>query len=320
MAGNDDVMNSRRRRINRLKKIIITTVILLIVIPVILCILCLFRIGSLKREIKELREYIAAMPPTVVTVLADDDVMKVTPEPVSFEERGGGVELHQAEPGRLLEESLLAMENAVTRRVYLTFDDGPSANTDRILDILDQYQIKGTFFVNIREEQYEYCYKRIVDEGHTIGMHSATHDYDSVYASKEAFAYDLDTIRKYIFDLTGVYSELYRFPGGSSNRVSRTPVSELVSILEARNIRYFDWNCMSGDATNYRYTAEQLKDNVLETLPESGDCVILMHDASHKDTTVEALPLIIEALMEYDDVEFFPITSQTEPVQHETFN
>ena len=321
MASDMHEETPRRQRIQRLKRIIITTVILSILIPIVLCILLMVRVSHLEAQLRELE---ARLEETVSLQAADENAsvlgQALSDEPEYLPRSTFDIdEVGQAEPGRLSEQQFLDEESSATRRIYLTFDDGPSSNTDEILDVLAAYDIKATFFVNIRDEAYNDCYARIVEEGHSIGMHSATHDYDSVYASVEAFTEDLDAIWQHIYDLTGVDCKIYRFPGGSSNEVSRTPISQLVRVLEERGITYYDWNCMSGDATNHRYSAQKLCENVLESLPESGDCIILMHDADNKDATVESLPLIIEALEEEGDVSFFPITSQTEPVHHITF-
>ncbi|MBO4461285.1 MAG: polysaccharide deacetylase family protein, partial [Lachnospiraceae bacterium] len=105
------------------------------------------------------------------------------------------------------------------KKVYLTFDDGPSHNTELILDILKEYNVKATFFVIGRNDEYsKSLYKRIVDEGHTIALHSYTHRYSSIYASLDAYKEDLQKISDLVYDATGVRSKFIRFPGGSSNK------------------------------------------------------------------------------------------------------
>ena len=128
-------------------------------------------------------------------------------------------------------------------KVYLTFDDGPSKNTEKILDILDKYQVKATFFLTGREDKESLrLYREIVKRGHTVGMHSYSHQYDAIYESAKTFEEDLDKIQGLIYDATGIKCRLYRFPGGSSNQVSNTDMKELIRILNERNITYFDWN------------------------------------------------------------------------------
>lgn len=205
-----------------------------------------------------------------------------------------------------------------TLKVYLTFDDGPSSNTGKILDILDDYSVKATFFVNGKTDSHSLkMYKRIVKEGHTIGMHSYTHDYSQVYASLDSFKDDLKRIQDLIYKETGVMSDLYRFPGGSSNQVSDTDMSVFIKYLNEQGITYFDWNVMSGDATNEKITQHDIIENVMNDVVKYKTSVVLMHDAANKDNTVKALPKLIEKLQSKGAV-LLPITKDTTLVQHVT--
>jgi len=182
------------------------------------------------------------------------------------------------------------------KRVYLTFDDGPSSNTSKILDILDEYGVKGTFFVVGRlSDTTTPMYKRIVNEGHAIGMHSYTHKYSEIYNSVDSFVYDVERIQSLIYEQTGVLTKLYRFPGGSTNTVSKTDISLLKDELNKRDIKYFDWNVLSGDASStYGLPKETLVRNCTANALGHEEAIILMHDLPEKATTVEALPEIIE--------------------------
>ena len=203
-------------------------------------------------------------------------------------------------------------------RVYLTFDDGPSIYTDDILDILDEYGVKATFFVIGRENTASYArYLRIVEEGHTLGMHSYSHVYSDIYSSPEAFAEDTQRIRSLLEDVTGQTPVFYRFPGGSSNDVSATDVRELTDYLESQGIIYFDWNVSSGDAGRVPLTTEQIVRNSLAGIETRDTTVILLHDTAAKRTTVYALPQIIEALQAMDNVEILPITYDTAVIRHD---
>ena len=213
----------------------------------------------------------------------------------------------------------LADENDI-RKVYLTFDDGPSSNTGKILDILDDYNVKATFFVNGRTDKHSIkMYKRIVNEGHTIGMHSYTHRYNQVYASREAFEKDFFRIRKLIYDTTGVKSVYYRFPGGSSNKVSNTNISDLISFLDKEKVTYFDWNVMSGDAVSNELKSSQIIENVMSDVIKYKTSVVLMHDAANKDSTVAALPALIQKLQKEGDL-LLPIDKDTRLIQHVTLS
>ena len=203
------------------------------------------------------------------------------------------------------------------RKVYLTFDDGPSSNTDAILDILKQYDVKATFFVTGKpQEKYKEMYQRIVEEGHTLGMHSYSHKYDEIYASEEAFEEDLSRLQDFLYDTTGVWSHFYRFPGGSSNQVSTVDMSELVAYMQQQDIYYLDWNVSSGDATGKKVKAQTLVDNVLTGVGKHQTSVVLLHDAANKNTTVEALPAIIEEIQAMDDTVLLPVSDDMEFVQH----
>lgn len=207
-------------------------------------------------------------------------------------------------------------EEAV-RKVYLTFDDGPSSNTNKILDILAQYDVKATFFVVGKEGEWaEDAYNRIVEEGHTLGMHSYTHVYQSIYASVEAYAEDLNRLRDYLYEITGVESRFVRFPGGSSNTVSDLDMHTFITYLNEQGITYFDWNVSSGDAGSRKLEPEEIVANCINGMGNKDTVVILMHDAAGRPTTVEALPALIEQIQAMDNTEILPITEDTLPVQH----
>ena len=181
---------------------------------------------------------------------------------------------------------------------YLTFDDGPSDNTLKILDILDSYGIKATFFV-IGTAKSEYM-PQIVNRGHTIGLHSATHNYSSVYADVNSYLADIQQISDIVYNTTGVRSNIVRFPGGSCNKVSAKYCNGIMTDLTVRipslGYSYFDWNVSSGDASAVRVPADKIVSNVLSSAKGKNSICVLMHDTSVKTTTVDALPAIIEGL------------------------
>lgn len=202
------------------------------------------------------------------------------------------------------------------RRIYLTFDDGPGPNTDRILDILKKYDVKATFFVVGKDDKYIDQYKRIVEEGHTLGMHSYSHKYDEIYKSLDTFSEDLSKLQEYLYDITGVWSRVYRFPGGSSNNVSHVNIDKLIDYLNDQGIVYFDWNIASGDAVKEGISADRIVNNCIRNLDKYEECVILLHDLPEKGTTVEALNVLIPKLLNMDNTVILPITDETVPVQH----
>lgn len=208
-------------------------------------------------------------------------------------------------------------EVAGKKKVYLTFDDGPSTYTGEILDILKEYNVKATFFVVGREdEKYRDLYKRIVDEGHSLGIHSYSHRYWEIYESVDTFAEDITKLQDTLFEITGVRPQITRFPGGSSNRVSKADMKDIISYVNEKEIVYYDWNISSGDAVTNKLTADRIIENCMNGITEFESSIILMHDASDKHTTVEALPVLIEKILESDDTVLLPITEETQPIQH----
>lgn len=205
--------------------------------------------------------------------------------------------------------------SAGIKRVYLTFDDGPSANTDRILDILNQYGVKATFFV-VGKDKYQEQYKRIVADGHTLGMHSYSHKYSEIYASLDAYRQDLTKLHDFLYELTGEDCNIVRFPGGSSNTISKVDMWDLIDYLDAEGMVYFDWNVASGDAAGGRKSAGQIAKNVLDNIDKYSNSVILFHDAAGKDSTVDALSAIIEEILASDNTVILPISEDTVKVQH----
>lgn len=201
------------------------------------------------------------------------------------------------------------------KKVYLTFDDGPGGNTDRILDVLKEYDVKATFFVTGKTgETAQAAYRRIVEEGHTLGMHSYSHIYDEVYASREAFEEDLLRLQDYLYEVTGVRSQYYRFPGGSSNTISKVNMQEFIACLQEHEIIYFDWNVSSGDGTS-NMPQEEMMENIMRDMPSYENCVVLMHDDVNKNHTVDFLPSLIETLREQQCI-LLPINDKVQPVQH----
>lgn len=163
--------------------------------------------------------------------------------------------------------------------IYLTFDDGPGPYTEQLLDVLDSYGVKATFFV-VGTGNGDIM-KKIVDRGHSIGIHSVTHNYEQIYASPEAFFEDLFGMQEIIYENTGVKTTLMRFPGGSSNEVSCKTYEGLMTILteavQDAGFQYFDWNVDSGDAAGAR-KAKTVFSNVTDGVSKERLCVVLQHD------------------------------------------
>lgn len=200
--------------------------------------------------------------------------------------------------------------------IYLTFDDGPGPYTEKLLDILAKYDVKATFFVI--NGGYEHLLRRIVSEGHSIGIHSATHQYRTIYASEEAFFADLEKMQGIIEDSTGVKTYLMRFPGGSSNTVSsfnKGIMTRLTSAVEEQGYRYFDWNVTSGDAGETQDT-DQVYQNVISGVQQREVSIVLQHDI--KNFSVDAVERIICWGLD-NGYRFLPL-DMTSPTAHHHIN
>lgn len=208
------------------------------------------------------------------------------------------------------------------KTIYLTFDDGPSPRTPEVLKILKDNGVKATFFVTHINGKSSHYMKDIVAEGHTIALHSYTHDYDKIYASEEAYFADLQQISDLVYSETGVRTNLIRFPGGSSNIVSRfNPgiMTRLTQQVTDKGYVYFDWNVVSGDANRGGATAQQIINNCRKVSKKSDAVIVLMHDSAEKRTTVEALPEVI-AYYKAAGCKFAALTESTPPAHQRVAN
>ena len=192
-------------------------------------------------------------------------------------------------------------ENALPKIVCLTFDDGPSKNTTPILEILDREQVPATFFVCAQDanENYMPLVADIAAAGHQIALHSATHQYSKIYASTDAFWQDMKALRQALEPYVDVESiDWLRFPGGSTNTVSRRYggkglMPQLKTEVEQRGWQWVDWNVCAEDAVGGHPSADTIYRNVVRETGEQTHCVVLMHDSATTRTTAEALPDII---------------------------
>lgn len=306
VSAQKNAQAARRKRINRLKKLIIGTIIAAILIPVVLCGVLLFRVSSLKEELRESEAKCEALLETIAegSFHFDDELFPEEMENDVVTE----MEVEEEQP---------AINEIHTRKVYLTFDDGPSDNTQAILDILKEYDIKATFFVTGQQAvSHPERYRAIVDGGHTIGMHSYSHQYNEIYESEDNFGSDLSQLRTFLEETTGVTPQFYRFPGGSSNTVSDLPMAVFCDYLTNNSITYFDWNVSSRDAESPMRSSEEITKNCIQNLEKFENAVILLHDSASKTSTVEALPDIIEQIQAMDNTEILPITEETVVIHH----
>lgn len=177
--------------------------------------------------------------------------------------------------------------------IYLTFDDGPSRYTGKLLDVLKKYNIKATFFVT-NQSWDDNLIKRMYSEGHSIGIHTYTHKYGEIYSSEESYFEDLNKLRDKIYNSTGYYSNIVRFPGGSSNTVSSFNagiMTRLAKKLESNGYKYFDWNVESND-TSSNISSDRIANNIINSLGSRSTYIILQHDT--KLNSVNAVEKVIK--------------------------
>lgn len=207
--------------------------------------------------------------------------------------QGAAVNQNREENGVKNSNGALVGNHANSKVAYLTFDDGPSRSvTPTILDILRKENVKATFFVI--GKSIEKCPDLLIrekEEGHAIGNHTYSHDYNYLYSNTNNFMEDLAKNDRLIKSIIGTYNDkLIRFPAGSFGR------EVFVQAVVKEGYNYIDWNCLNGDAEGGRKTVDQLINKVKDTIKGQKALIILMHDAAYKESTAKALPVIIEYL------------------------
>ncbi len=210
--------------------------------------------------------------------------------------------------------------NPGNKVVYLTFDDGPGPYTERLLDILDRYGVKATFFVTNQNSNYRYMIGEAHRRGHTIALHTYSHKYEDIYSSEAAYYADLQKIHDIVVSQTGVEPKIVRFPGGTSNAISKQHcvgiMTKLSQGLAYRGYLYCDWNVSSGDAGGAN-TAAQVANNVINGMKSNNVSVVLQHDI--KSFSVDAVEQIV-AWGLANGYTFLPMTENTPMVHHRVNN
>ena len=203
-----------------------------------------------------------------------------------------------------------------TKVIYLTFDDGPGPYTEELLAILKKHKVKATFFVTAAFEDYQDLIKAEYKAGHTVAVHTATHDYEQIYSSSEAFWDDFNKMEEVIQKQTGCRTDIFRFPGGASNTISANYcegiMTKLAAESEAKGYTYVDWNVTSGDAGDTT-SGDVMYENMMNGIHTYENSFILCHDI--KDYTVGMMDrFITDALKE--GYTFLPITSESNTCHH----
>lgn len=290
----------RKKRVKRIKKIIVGTAIVLLLLPTIMCLFLLVKVHSLEKQIE------------TITKVSDSGVVKAQEKEVKTTK--APKKASTAEP------TIKPTDDTTTKKVYLTFDDGPGSQTGKILDILKKNHVKATFFVTGKEDaSSKKIYQRIVKEGHTLAMHSYSHIQDVIYDSKEAFEKDLKQINRCLYEATGVHTKFYRFPGGSSTQNTSLSIQNFIDVLKKNRYLYLDWNVISPDINNANATKEQVVTGVMQGVDAYDTAVVLMYDVADKPMTVKALPSIIKQI-KAKNYELLPVDESMILIQHNNGN
>lgn len=312
MSTNDtatiEQQRQRRNRINRIKTTIILTISIWMIVSLVAVVVLSVAVIQLNNKVNRL------------SASAENPNHRATEQ--TLEESQQSESQDTQEEIQKYDHVKIGIDSADNKaekgdihKVYLTFDSSPGKNTDKILDALQQYDVKATFFVSgDKSDDAKKVYKRIVDEGHTLGMHSYSNQYSTIYASIEDFENDYDKISNYLKKVTGTQSLYYRFPGGSSNQISNVNMAEFVHVLNEKNISYYDWNVSAGDASG-DYTVDDIVTNVTAGIANYKTSIVLLHDGEDKSTTAEAIGPLIEALQEMD-AKILPIDENTKVIQY----
>lgn len=317
-----DRLKRSAKRVQILKQMIIRSLFISIFVLIVFCIILFTRIHSLQKQLSRVTDQLEAVTQWMsqqeeisIESIVTEGNGSILNNQAAFPDNDGMVDVLT---GDIISEDIPPDgSQEYLHKVYLTFDDGPSIYTQEILDILDQYDVKATFFVLGKEDENSIkAIQDIVDRGHTLGMHSYSHEYRQIYESVTAFAEDFYKLRDYMQGITEVKSICYRFPGGSSNTISRIDMQEFADFLDKENIKYFDWNISSGDGASKILSAKIIAKNCTQGIEDRETSIILLHDSAQKRTTVDALPMIIENILAMEDTVLLPITEDTQPVQH----
>jgi len=310
----------------------------LILLPVLLCIILFVRVGKLEKELDEVRELnTAELSGSFEKKLHD---MALVEEQEDAADAAEDIQDHsgeidnpalvdrtkdalnpssgESEPvsSAAVGSDKASQEDDGRKHVYLTFDDGPSDHTEELCEMLEENDMTATFFCIGKTDEYsKKMYQRIVDGGHTLAMHSYSHDYGSLYASLSSFKKDFYKVQDYFEEITGTKPTIYRFPGGSSNTVSKVSIKKCVRFLESEGVRYFDWNALNGDAEGKPYTVDQMFKRTIAGIKAYNTPVVLMHDTNAKENTFKMMPKLIRRLKKMDAV-VEGITDTTPLVQH----
>ena len=253
---------------------------------------------------------------TVLNGSTDQEVTSENPENQTSESTTDGEKTKASDENLTPTPTIDPDKPYSNKTVYLTFDDGPSNHTDQILDMLDKYGIKATWFVcGKTSDANKEMIKEISDRGHTIGLHSYSHDYD-IYKSLDAFEKDYNKLAELLKEILGYEPKYFRFPGGSSNNYCKSlTIQPFIKFVMNRGCNYYDWNVINCDADGKKHTNQEMIDSVVNGCVDHETCMVLMHDTNAKMQTLETLEETIQILVS-KGAKFDKITDETPLIQH----
>lgn len=334
MENEFEIRRRERRRRERLRKKRIRFVLLLIVFIGIITLVCT-AISTINKNKSDAENFAANQDNTITDIPQDnqDNIEDNTGEVTDAETPIEDVSV-SAIPDPSTENNLLQIiaDSGQTKRCYLTFDDGPTDSiTPQILDVLRRYNVKATFFeVGSLIELNPDMARRVYEEGHLIANHSYSHNYDKLYATEESFITEILNCEELI---KGVMNgeepfKLIRFPGGSYNAGDHAAAKQVYKqVLADNGFYYCDWNSLVGDAEGKTKNAEELLEYLKSNMAGYNNYIILMHDASSKQATADALPSVIEYVSSLgytfhrlDDIDYQTLSNDTSVIDTDTYN
>ncbi len=280
------------------KRLILVILALLILIPTALAIIFGVRYSNLKKRMDQLEEISLALP-DYSALLGPDQA-----DALAYQELFPELYGERAIPARRVPAS---------KTVYLTFDGSPSPNTRDILDTLDAYGVKATFFVSGQSDADSLALlKEIANRGHAIGLRGYSLSYQEIYNSVEDYLADFQKIYDLVYQTTGQKAQIFRFPGGSINAYNSGIYQELIAEMLRRSFVYFDWS-VSGESTRGGQSVDQIQANVLQGMEGKDRGIVMLQDSYGKENVAKALEGILEGLRQ-DGYKFQPLTTAVLPV------
>ncbi len=293
-------MKHLNRNVARRRQAFLAVLLLAVVLPTVSCAVLAVRQHRLQRQLLDARaevERLSLALQDVQTEQTNSSSESSTPEheppaqpPTSAS--GDAAPAYQSLHPDVYSDTPVGEQTVYEKVCYLTFDDGPSEQTPAILDVLDQYGVKATFFVvGSGVQKHPEIVKDAVARGHVIGIHTDSHVYKEIYASVDSYLDDFSSAWQRVYDLTGQKPAVFRFPGGSINQYNKGIYQSIIAEMLRRGFAYYDWNASAEDAVG-KPTAESVVQNALSTNAKMP--IVLMHDGTYTSATAEGLPQIIE--------------------------